>query len=119
MQSKLQILFTPELTEGKSTRGVRGTLTAAAALRELLAGTGLVASRTANPDARCVIVSRCSSPSLPATFTSAMVRSPQEHDAWRPSLRSGATAMSTRPPMRSFLASACPSGDATTGACFG
>ncbi len=42
-QSGLQILFDAELAQGKTTRGVKGTLTPAQALKALLAGTGLSA----------------------------------------------------------------------------
>jgi len=48
LQSHRQILFTPEVVQGKTTQGVRGTLTVEAALTELLAGTGLTSSRTAD-----------------------------------------------------------------------
>lgn len=42
-QSGLEILFDAELAQGKTTRGVKGTLTPAQALKALLAGTGLSA----------------------------------------------------------------------------
>jgi TonB-dependent siderophore receptor len=48
LQSHQQILFTPEIAKGKTTQGVRGTLTADAALTQVLAGTGLSSSRTAD-----------------------------------------------------------------------
>lgn len=48
LQSHRQILFTPEVAKGKTTRGVKGTLTVTAALVELLAGTGLSASISAD-----------------------------------------------------------------------
>ena len=46
LQSRQQILFTPEVAEGKTTPGVQGNLTADAALARLLAGTGLSSSRS-------------------------------------------------------------------------
>src|ERR1700722_3247508 len=46
LQSRQQILFTPEVAEGKRTPGVQGNLTADAALAHLLAGTGLSSSRS-------------------------------------------------------------------------
>src|SRR5580658_2713992 len=48
LQSHRQILFTPEVVKGKTTRGVKGTLTVEAALAELQAGTGLSSSRSAD-----------------------------------------------------------------------
>ncbi len=48
LQSHRQILFTPEVVKGKTTHGVKGILTVAAALAELLAGTGLSASISAD-----------------------------------------------------------------------
>jgi outer membrane receptor protein involved in Fe transport len=48
LQANLQILFTPEIAKDKTTRGVQGALTADAALTQLLAGTGLVSSRSAD-----------------------------------------------------------------------
>jgi outer membrane receptor protein involved in Fe transport len=42
-QSGLEILFDAKLAQGKTTRGVKGTLTPAQALKALLAGTGLSA----------------------------------------------------------------------------
>jgi iron complex outermembrane receptor protein len=48
LQSHRQILFTPEVVKGKTTRGVTGTLTVAAALAELLSGTGLSSSSSAD-----------------------------------------------------------------------
>lgn len=48
LQADRQILFTPEIAKGKMTRGVQGALTADAALTQLLAGTGLVSSRSAD-----------------------------------------------------------------------
>ena len=47
LQSHQQILFTPEIVKGKTTQGVHGFFTPEAALTELLAGTGLSSSRTA------------------------------------------------------------------------
>ena len=47
LQADRQILFTPEIADGKATRGIQGAVTADAALTQLLAGTGLVASRSA------------------------------------------------------------------------
>jgi Secretin and TonB N terminus short domain len=46
LQTHQQILFTPEIVKGKTTRGVQGTLTSDAALTRLLAGTGLAFSRS-------------------------------------------------------------------------
>jgi iron complex outermembrane receptor protein len=48
LQANQQILFTPEIAKGKMTRGVQGALSADAALTQLLAGTGLVSSRSAD-----------------------------------------------------------------------
>src|SRR3984957_15499156 len=48
LQSHRQILFTPEVVKGKTTRGVQGTLTVEAALAELLTGTGLSSSISAD-----------------------------------------------------------------------
>ena len=47
LQSHQQILFTPEIAKGKTTQGIHGSLTAEAALTQLLAGTGLSSSRSA------------------------------------------------------------------------
>jgi iron complex outermembrane recepter protein len=46
MQTHEQILFTPEITTGKTTQGVKGALTVDAALSQLLVGTGLSSSRS-------------------------------------------------------------------------
>ena len=46
LQSHQQILFTPEIANGKTSKGVRGLLTADAALAQLLAGTGLSSSKS-------------------------------------------------------------------------
>lgn len=78
VQSQLQILFTPELTDGKVTRGVRGTLTAAAALRELLAGTGLAASRTANDMVLVGLAEGIDDPARPRTTPAERRRGPAE-----------------------------------------
>jgi outer membrane receptor protein involved in Fe transport len=48
LQSHQQILFTPEIAKGKTTHGVKGALTADAALGQLLIGTGLSSSRSAD-----------------------------------------------------------------------
>jgi iron complex outermembrane recepter protein len=48
LQSHRQILFTPEVVKGKTTRGVKGTLTVDAALAQLLSGTGLSSSSSAD-----------------------------------------------------------------------
>lgn len=48
LQSHQQILFTPEIANGKTTRGAHGGFTPEAALKRLLAGTGLSASRSAD-----------------------------------------------------------------------
>ena len=48
LQSRQQILFTPEVAGGKTTPGVQGNLTADAALARLLAGTGLSSSRSSD-----------------------------------------------------------------------
>lgn len=48
LQSHQQILFTPEVTKGKTTQGTHGALTADEALERLLAGTGLFSSKTAD-----------------------------------------------------------------------
>ena len=48
LQSHRQILFTPEVVKGKTTHGVKGALTVEAALAELLTGTGLAASISAD-----------------------------------------------------------------------
>jgi iron complex outermembrane recepter protein len=40
-QSNVQLVYSPELAEGKTTRGVAGRFTPTQALRQLLAGTGL------------------------------------------------------------------------------
>ncbi len=47
LQANRQILFTPEIANGKTTQGIQGTFTIDAALTQLLAGTGLVYSRSA------------------------------------------------------------------------
>ena len=46
LQAHQQILFTPEIVQGKTTRGVKGTFTADVALARLLANTGLEFSRS-------------------------------------------------------------------------
>ena len=48
LQSHQQILFTPEITKGKTTQGAHGALTSDAALRQLLVGTGLSSSKSAD-----------------------------------------------------------------------
>src|SRR5882757_538051 len=47
-QSKREILFSSEVAQGKLTKGVKGDLSADAALTKLLAGTGLVVAKSAN-----------------------------------------------------------------------
>jgi iron complex outermembrane receptor protein len=47
-QSNKQILFSTDVVAGKITHGLSGTLTVDAALNQLLAGTGLVASKSAD-----------------------------------------------------------------------
>ena len=47
-QSSREILFSSEVAQGKKTKGVKGDLTADAALTKLLAGTGLVVAKSAN-----------------------------------------------------------------------
>jgi len=47
-QSNQEILFSTDVVRGKSASGVRGSLTPALALAQLLSHTGLVASRTSN-----------------------------------------------------------------------
>ena len=47
VQSHQTILFTPEITKGKTSRGVKGTTTPGEALAQILVGTGLVISRSA------------------------------------------------------------------------
>src|SRR5689334_12244245 len=47
LQSHQQILFTPEVTQGKTTQGVKGLLAPEAALSRLLMGTGLSYSKSA------------------------------------------------------------------------
>lgn len=47
LQANRQILFTPEIANGKTTRGIQGSFTIDAALTQLLAGTGLVYSHSA------------------------------------------------------------------------
>jgi iron complex outermembrane recepter protein len=47
IQSHQTILFTPEITKGKTSRGIKGTKTPGEALAQLLLGTGLVISRSA------------------------------------------------------------------------
>jgi iron complex outermembrane recepter protein len=46
LQTHQEILFTPEIATGKTTQGVKGTLTADAALSRLLVGTGLSSSKS-------------------------------------------------------------------------
>src|SRR4051812_26927438 len=46
LQAHQQILFTPEVIQGKFTAGVKGALTVEQALTQLLAGTGLSFSRS-------------------------------------------------------------------------
>jgi iron complex outermembrane receptor protein len=48
IQSHQTILFTPEIAKGKTSRGVKGTMVPGEALVRLLAGTGLVISRSAD-----------------------------------------------------------------------
>ena len=48
LQSHQQILFTPEVVKGKSTQGIRGSLAPDTALAQLLAGTGLSSSKSAD-----------------------------------------------------------------------
>jgi iron complex outermembrane recepter protein len=48
VQSHQRILFTPEIAKGKTSRGVKGTMTPGEALAELLVGTGLITSRSAD-----------------------------------------------------------------------
>jgi iron complex outermembrane receptor protein len=48
LQSHQQILFTPEIANGKTSQGVKGVLTADAALARLLSGTGLSSSKSAD-----------------------------------------------------------------------
>src|ERR1035437_3008740 len=48
VQSHQQILFAPEVAAGKTSRGVKGASAAEAALAQVLAGTGLVSSRSAD-----------------------------------------------------------------------
>ncbi len=48
VQSHQQILFTPEVTAGKMSRGIKGTSAPDAALAQVLAGTGLASTRTAD-----------------------------------------------------------------------
>ena len=47
-QSSREILFSSEVAQGKKSKGVKGDLTADAALTKLLAGTGLVVAKSAN-----------------------------------------------------------------------
>lgn len=47
-QSDMAVVFSPELVEGKTTRGVSGRYTPAGALRQLLQGTGLEAQDAGN-----------------------------------------------------------------------
>src|ERR1700723_3810993 len=47
LQASQQILFTPELANGKATQGVKGALPPDIALASLLAGTGLVSAKSA------------------------------------------------------------------------
>jgi len=47
-QSNREILFSSEVAQGKKSKGVKGDLTADAALIKLLAGTGLVVAKSAN-----------------------------------------------------------------------
>jgi iron complex outermembrane recepter protein len=47
LQASQQILFTPELANGKATKGVQGALPPDIALASLLAGTGLVSAKSA------------------------------------------------------------------------
>jgi Secretin and TonB N terminus short domain len=59
LQTHQKILFAPEIVDGKTTQGVKGKFTSDAALSKLLAGTGLIFSRSA---AGMILVS---TPSLP------------------------------------------------------
>lgn len=65
-QSGLQILFDAELAQGKTTRGVKGTLTPAQALKALLAGTGLSA-RFAGQDQILLSSDSAAAAAAPAT----------------------------------------------------
>jgi len=53
LQSHQQILFTPEVAKGKTTKGISGALTADAALAQLLVGTGLSSSKS--PDGMVLV----------------------------------------------------------------
>ncbi|MGH3428922.1 MAG: TonB-dependent receptor plug domain-containing protein, partial [Mycobacteriales bacterium] len=65
VQSHQQILFTPEITKGKTTGGARGALTPDAALKQLLAGTGLSATISAGGD--MILVSQADGKGASAT----------------------------------------------------
>ncbi len=78
LQSHRQILFTPEVVKGKTTPGVKGTLTVDAALAELLAGTGLSSAKSADG---MILVSRpdakgTSAPSDPSNAPNSTLADP-------------------------------------------
>lgn len=71
--TRIQLLFDPEITEGRRTNALKGTFTAETALRQLLAGTG-VAARTIGDEGFTLVRELGASSPRDWSDTSPMVR---------------------------------------------